>query len=120
MIEMNLETLEALNKEIAEKFAIWRTAQSEYLIATSELAEAKYELARAIDDAYRNGMVTGKNERERDANLREILSDHHAQVDDLERKCRLVERTLRDSEIVCEQVRLQVTVARCINALVAI
>lgn len=119
-MDTDLHTLKVLNQRIEETFAIWRNVQREYLAAVSDLADAKFTLARAIDTSYQNEEVFGKNEREREAQLRQFLPALYKNVEDLERKARLVERTLRDAEIMGEQVRLQVTIARCLSALVAI
>lgn len=117
---LDLQTLKVLNQRVEETFAIWRNVQREYLVAVSDLADAKFTLARAIDMSYRDEEVFGKNEREREAQLRQLHPVLYKNVEDLERKARLVERTLRDAEIVGEQVRLQVTIERCLSALVAI
>lgn len=117
---LDLHTLKVLNHQVDEVFAIWRNAQREYLTAVHDLAEAKFHLARAIDVSYTNGDVYGKNEREREAQLRQLHPDLYKGVEELERKVRLIERTLRDAEIAGEQVRLQVTIAKCANAFFAV
>lgn len=106
-----MKNLDELNEEVWEAYEGWATAQRDYLETTDNLHEAKFRLSRAIDAAYANGEVVGKNEREREANLRVILPQAHADVDDLERKSRLQERILRDAEVRAERVKLQVGIA---------
>lgn len=117
---LDLHSLKVLDQQVEEAFVIWRDVQREYLVAVSALADAKFALARAIDVSYDNGEVFGKNEREREAQLHQLHPALYENVEHLERITRIAERTLRDAEIMGEQVRLQVTIARCLVAFAAI
>lgn len=112
----DLHTLQVLSHQVDTAFDIWSEAQRSYLEAVEELYEAKYALAQVVDDAYRNGEVTGKNERERESVLRDLLPSAYQQIENAERKARQTERALKDAEIVAEKVRLQVEIARCVVA----
>lgn len=118
---MNIDwkSLERLNNEVVEKYDLWRNAQREHLTAACDLADAKFARERAIDTAYATEQVIGKNEREREAHLRQLLAQEYGQVDTLERKVRITERTLRDAEIVVATLNAQIKLARGAHGLAA-
>lgn len=113
-VRLTAEYVEELRTTIDTVFARWQETQREFLLANEELYTAKFNLPWAIDKAYRDGAVQGKNERERDAYLRELLPDEHAAVDTAERRVRITEKALRSCEIEAERLRLQVQLAMVI------
>lgn len=119
---MNIDwkSLERLNNEVTEKYDIWRKAQHDHLTAACDLADAKFARERAIDTAYASEQVIGKNEREREAHLRQLLAQEYGQVDALERKVRITERTLRDAEIVVATLDAQIKLTRGVYGLAAL
>lgn len=112
----DIHTLKVISNQVDVAFDIWAEAQRSHLEAVEQLYDAKYVLARLVDDAYRNGDVSGKNERERESVLRDLIPAAYQQVEDAERTARHTERALKDAEIVAEKVRLQVQIARCVIA----
>lgn len=119
-LPMTVHELESLSNEVDNAFSALRTAQMTYISADNDLHAAKWDLARAIDRAYQDGAVAGKNEREREASLRETLSDLFARVDTLEVQVRNGNKALRDAEIATQRMILQVTLTRAANALVVL
>lgn len=114
MVRLDLRYSDELRETIDDVFARWQETQRDHLLAHENLYIAKFNLTWAIDKAYRDGAVQGKNEREREAHLREILPELHDEVDLYERKVRATEKALRSSEIEAERLRLQVTLAQVI------
>lgn len=108
---MSTLNLEKLGDEVAEAYNRWQGAQGIFLETAEALFEAKFKLTLAVDRAYAEGEVAGKNEREREANLRALLPAEHDEVLRLERKSRVDERSLRDAEVAAESVKLRVAIA---------
>lgn len=108
---MSTLSLEKLGDEVAEAYNRWQSAQGVFLETAEALFEAKFKLTLAVDRAYAEGEVAGKNEREREANLRVMLPAEYEEVLRLERKSRIEERALRDAEIAAESVKLRVAIA---------
>lgn len=114
-VRLTVEYADELRTTIDSVFARWQEAQRDHLIAHEELYTAKFNLTWEIDKSYRDGAVQGKNERERDAFLRELLPDGHKSVDEWERKVRATEKALRSCEIEAERLRLQLQLATIIT-----
>lgn len=110
-----LETAEDLQAEIDRVYDLLANKSYEFFGIEADLYDAKFLLARVIDAAYDAGGVMGKNEREREAFLRQALVAEYGQVDDLERKLRHSQRGLRDAEIAAEKLRLKISVATAIR-----
>ena len=104
------DNLAPMAEEIERVFAILATKQEEYLQLYSELQDAKFERDRAIDAAYAAGGVMGKNEREREANLRHDLASYYDRTDDLERKVRSAELGYKDALVSADCTKLKVMV----------
>lgn len=100
----------SLVEEIERVFAILAAKQEEYLKLHAQLQDAKFERDRAVDAAYAAGGVLGKNEREREANLRIDLAAYFDATDDLERKVRHAELAYRDAQVSADSVKLKVMV----------
>lgn len=104
------DNLAPMSVEIERVFAILASKQEEYLQLYGELQDAKFDRDRAVDAAYANGGVLGKNEREREANLRVDLASYYNKVDDLERKVRSAELGYKDALVSADCTKLKVLV----------
>lgn len=107
-IELTLQGASDLGKSIDDAYIRRQETTNEHLLAVEEHYGTKFALQMAIDIAYKEGAVLGKNEREREAYLREALPDLHKRVADAEARVRSTERAMRSSEIETERIRLQV------------
>lgn len=114
MSEEQIEVLGMLSEKVHIVYLALRVAESDYLTALEEHADAKEKLARLIDDAYDEGNVVGKNEREREAHLRRMLPTEHNEVLRLEAKVRGAERLVRANQRDGERLALQVQIARMV------
>lgn len=108
---LTLEGVADLDKAVQEAYTRRQETTNEYLLAVEEHYGTKFALTMAVDIAYREGAVLGKNERERDAYLRESLPELHTRVREAEAKMWAWERAMKSSEIETERVKLKVTIA---------
>lgn len=99
---------EEFNKAILDAFDKLQETQRAYLEVMEALYITKFDLSLAVDIAYDNGEVQGKNEREREAYLRSLMPTRYKEIDVLERKARVAERAWRDAEVVTQRMKLQV------------
>lgn len=114
-LDQQLEVIQQLSEHVHEVFNELKAAQIEYLTLLESHATAKETLARAIDRAYDERKVQGKNEREREANLRRLLPEEHREVLRLEALMRGAERHYIGLQRDGERLTLQVTIAKIIN-----
>lgn len=110
-MSLTLEGVAELEKAVEDAYTRRQETTNEYLLAVEEHYGTRFALTMAVDIAYREGAVMGKNERERDAYLREALPELHQRVRDAEAKMWAAERAMKSSEIETERVRLRVTIA---------
>lgn len=107
-VTLVLQYSDRLRESLSDVYARWQETQRDHLLALDEQYEAKFDLSLAVDRAYEDGSVFGKNEREREAHLRQLLPDHHSRMVDADRKVRTTERALRSSQIEAERLRLEI------------
>lgn len=112
MNEQQLERLRSLSERVHETFTELADLEDNHLALVEEYRQAKEKLILAIDDAYGQGVVQGKNERERDAHLRSMLPGEHNEVLRLETMFRAAERLTRRKRTDAERLALQVQLAR--------
>lgn len=103
------EGLDEMIEAIDSAFTRLQEKTNEYLLAVEEQYGTRFVLTMAIDGAYREGSVVGKNEREREAHLREIFPELHTRMHDADARVRSAERAMKSSEIEAERLRLRVT-----------
>lgn len=107
---MNQDYVALLIETVDTVYANWLDAQGKCMALMEELHIAKFDLSRAVDTAYNDGEVVGKNEREREVSLRIILPKFYERVEDLTRRWMIAERTLKSAEIEAEHVKLEVMI----------
>lgn len=108
---LTFEGVADLEEAVKESYTRRQETTNEYLLAVEEHYGTKFALTLAIDIAYRNNAVLGKNDRERDAYLRESLPELHTRVREAEARMWAKERAMKSSEIETERIRLRVTIA---------
>lgn len=116
-IEEQLKVITRLSERVHDTFSSLKTAEMRYLNLVEEHGNRKESLARAIDDAYENGNVIGKNEREREAYLRKLLPNEHNELMRIEAVMRGAEREYRMWQRDVERLTLQVQIAKIVNDL---
>lgn len=109
-----LEVLAILSEKVHTVYLGLRSSETDYLLALEEHSIAREKLARLIDNAYDEGDVIGKNEREREAHLRRLLPAEHNEVLRLEAMVRGAERLMRGNQRDAERLALQVQIARMV------
>lgn len=112
--EEQVEVLRRLSQNVHEAFTNLRENEQSYLEAIEKHHDAKEVLARAIDSAYDEGNVIGKNEREREAHLRRLLPKEHNEEARLEALMRGAERTFNLWQRDAQRLSLQVEVAKMV------
>lgn len=113
-LDEQLSVLGSLSMKVHTAFMELRVRETDYLNAVEAHHDARETLARAIDVAYDQGEVIGKNEREREAHLRRLLPVEHNEEARLEALMRGVERDYRANLRDAERLTLQVHIARLV------
>lgn len=113
-MEEQLEILRKLSQAVYDTYTLLISLEDNYFDLFDQHRAAKETLAFAIDDAYENGNVIGKNEREREAYLRKLLPTEHNEVMRLESMMRGVEREVNRERRVAERLTLQVEIAKMV------
>lgn len=105
-----MEVFRGLSERVHAVFIGLRTTEMDYLLSLEEYRNARLALDAAIDEAYIRNEVVGKNEREREASLRQLLPAEHEVLHQADGKVRHAERAyrtnLRDSERLALQVKI--------------
>lgn len=116
-IEEQLKVIEKLSERVHETFNALKIAEVHYTDRVEQHFDAKERLARAIDAAYDEGEVVGKNEREREANLRRMLPDEFNEVLRCQALIWGAEREYKSRQRDAERLTLQVAIAKITNDL---
>jgi hypothetical protein len=106
------EALRQLSENVDKVFAALSEAETAYLFALEAQHNAKETLARAIDMAYDDGDVVGKNEREREAHLRRLLPSEYNEAARRDALVRGAERVFREAQRDVERLTLQIRIMR--------
>lgn len=113
-MEEQLEILRKLSQAVYDTYTLLISLEDKYFDLFEQHRTAKEVLMRAIDDAYENGDVIGKNEREREAYLRKMLPGEHNEVARLDAMMRGTEREVNRERRVAERLTLQVQIAKMV------
>lgn len=114
-MDEQLEILRKLSEKVHSTYELLVSLEDSYLELFDQHRAAKEALARAVDDAYESGDVTGKNEREREVVLRRLLPGEYNEVARLEAMMRGVEREVNRERRMAERLTLQVEIAKMVN-----
>lgn len=107
-----MERLARLSENVQMTFQDLADLDDNFLKLQEEHRQAKEKWIFAVDDAYERQEVEGKNERERDAHLRQIFRAEHNEIVRLEAATRTAERLAKRKRTDAERLTLQVQIAR--------